>query len=751
MLDGVGAPLRKKYDGFKRDLRKGIRVLRQEGMRTFFRKFKRYLLEPAPEREIDEIQENKYLYDLATEQVTREQNLQRGTVDIIVPIYNSYDETKVCLESVLANSSDCRLILINDASPDDRIPSLMDDIADQAEDDVDVVTIQNDENKGFIETVNTAYEHTENHFAILNTDTKVPPGWLDRLFAPILAHPEIGSVTPFSNSATLCSFPEFQEDNDIFNGLSVETIDSYFARYAPSEPIDITTGVGFCMAFNKEVVEDIGLFASDVFDRGYGEENDWSMRAEKKGYRNVIAPNLFVYHEHGASFGEERDELQQRNMERLLERHPKYMDKVRAFNQRDPLYGIRETLRILIDIKTSDNPVYYVFGHTLGGGSELYADNLTDSLATDAIVIDLRYDYHTGCHVFDYQGDGTDTTFLLPERGPEAFDAMMSLLGSDYVFVNQLVSWPTPLDYARTIASHDVDYTLFAHDFFSICPSWHLLNEKREYCGIPEDLDRCQQCIDQNRKAEFTSLYLDEHRNFDIQEWRSAMGMLLDGATQIVAFSEDTAEKVQRSYDSNFDITVAEHALPWRDSLEWGHRTAETPLTIAVLGSIGDHKGRDIIRDLVKDDRFDELPVRIVVVGQLQEYPPHDGENLIVTGEFERDELNDIYEQYDVSLTLIPSIWPETFSYTTSESLLMGYLVMCFDIGAPADRVREYDCGVVLQSTTVDSILDELESLCANPYKISRLSEHTENYTPPSWNEHLAEAVPQKEVPQIDV
>ncbi|HNW25912.1 MAG TPA: glycosyltransferase [Candidatus Gastranaerophilaceae bacterium] len=60
------------------------------------------------------------------------------------------------------------------------------------------------------------------------------------------------------------------------------------------------------------------------------------------------------------------------------------------------------------------------------------------------------------------------------------------------------------------------------------------------------------------------------------------------------------------------------------------------------------------------------------------------------------------------SKTCIPSIWPETFSYTTAEAMMLKYPVACFDIGAPAQRVKNYDKGVVISKIDAQTALDEI-------------------------------------------
>lgn len=132
---------------------------------------------------------------------------------------------------------------------------------------------------------------------------------------PILSMDNIASVTPFTNSGTVCSFPKYLEDNDIFEGLDVSELDYFLDVTVQNTFIEMPSGVGFCMAINRDVYEKIGD-VDEVFGKGYGEENDWCMRARDIGYKNIIATNLFVYHKHGGSFpSDEKKRLIDRNLE----------------------------------------------------------------------------------------------------------------------------------------------------------------------------------------------------------------------------------------------------------------------------------------------------------------------------------------------------------------------------------------------------------------------------------------------------
>ena len=58
-------------------------------------------------------------------------------VDIIIPVYNGYDDLQLCMPSVLKHTdlTKHRLILINDCSPDERIAPYLDSFAGKGHED----------------------------------------------------------------------------------------------------------------------------------------------------------------------------------------------------------------------------------------------------------------------------------------------------------------------------------------------------------------------------------------------------------------------------------------------------------------------------------------------------------------------------------------------------------------------------------------------------------------------------------------
>lgn len=183
------------------------------------------------------------------------------------------------------------------------------------------------------------------NFVMLNQDTEVPSGWLSRLMKPIFEDETISSVTPLSNACNIFSFPFFgkrEKNHDFLRKFGLEGINQAIRSSAVSGCIDIPTGHGFCMAISGKVWRKIGGLNAALFGRGYGEENEWSQRAELDGYRNVLATSLFVAYHHydrGSFTNEERKTNISSALQIISVMFPSYESRVQDFLREYPSAG----------------------------------------------------------------------------------------------------------------------------------------------------------------------------------------------------------------------------------------------------------------------------------------------------------------------------------------------------------------------------------------------------------------------------
>lgn len=323
-------------------------------------------------------------------------------IDIIIPVYNGFDFLNPLLSSIIKNTSvNFRIILCDDKSTDERVLPLL---KEYKKNNINIILLENEQNLGFIKTVNKLVTYTNNHFVLLNTDTEVPPYWIERLMYPIFEMENVASTTPFTNAGTICSFPKYLEDNPIFENMTVVELDKYF-QYIDFEKtfIEIPTGVGFCMGVNKNLVNKIGMF-DEIFGKGYSEENDWCQRAIKAGYKNLHVTNLFVYHKHGGSFSsQEKKALQEKNFEILLSRYNNYSDDVNKVVEENKLDFLRLALKTLIKLDLnkekfykgdfSDLNIYYIgyLKSSIGvGRASLGYIKLLEKIGFNVIKFDLE-------------------------------------------------------------------------------------------------------------------------------------------------------------------------------------------------------------------------------------------------------------------------------------------------------------------------------------------------------------------------
>lgn len=252
---------------------------------------------------------------------------------VIVPVFNAFELLGACLDSIARTvPHDTGVLVIDDASTDVRVKPLLQSWVEQAKPYRRLVLQA--ENRGFVATANHGMRLAEKDLVLLNSDTEVTTGWLQNLAACLDSDDSIATATPWSNNGEIVSIPGFCQPNPVPE--DADAVATGIKTCADPLYPDMPTAVGFCMAVSKRAIERIGLFDEVAFGRGYGEENDFCQRAEQAGMRNVLCDDTYVVHHGGASFGPLGLKPNETSMQRLLAKHPEYLDKVMKFIDADP-------------------------------------------------------------------------------------------------------------------------------------------------------------------------------------------------------------------------------------------------------------------------------------------------------------------------------------------------------------------------------------------------------------------------------
>jgi GT2 family glycosyltransferase len=622
-------------------------------------------------------------------------------VDVVVPVYGGRAQTLACLDSVLASlPRGSRLHVVDDASPDPMLAAALDALARRGR----IRLLRLPRNRGFPAAANAGIAAaTRRDVILLNSDTLVPPGWLEALAAAARSAPGIATACPLSNEATILSYPKSGGGNPMPD-LAGTIERAALARQANGAiVVDIPVAVGFCMFIRRDCLDQIGSFREDLFAQGYGEENDFCLRARHHGWRHVAVPGVFVAHQGGASFRTAQTHLQRRNAAVLNRLHPGYDALIAAWLGEDPLSPARQRMDAL-RWKAGRLPRSAILVTHIGGGG---VDRVIETRAAalrEAGSRPIILRPGVGCVVVG-DGDTPNLRFPMP-AGLGSLATLLRAARPTHVELHHVMGHdPAILDLAGRLGlPHDVHW----HDYAWFCPRIALVPE-HAYCGEPP-LSGCQACIADHGSN------LDEDIPVAALVTRSAA--MLGAARRVVAPAADVAGRIQRHFPG-----VRPEVMPWEDDLAIPPPPVPGRIRhVCVIGGIGVEKGFEILLACVRDAARRQLPLWFTVVGHTA-----DDERLLaagpvfVTGTYAESEAQTLIRAQAADVAFIPSIWPETWCFTLSHAWRAGLQAAVFDIGTPAERVRRTGWGWVLPlGLPPASVNDWLLRAGPKPHQTSR-------------------------------
>jgi GT2 family glycosyltransferase len=253
---------------------------------------------------------------------------------VVIPVHNAPRLLDRCLASVDATvPAGTEILVIDDASTDSEVSEVL--ARWQKRVGPSWRFWSQRRNLGFVRTANRGMEMAQGDVVLLNSDTEVTSGWLQGLQRCLASDPSIATATPWTNNGEIASIPQFCEANP--PPRNPEAVAGVIARTGTPLYPELPTAVGFCMAVGRHALDTLGLFDEERYGRGYGEENDFSLRAQQAGLKNVLCDDVYVIHQGGGSFGPLGLKPDEDSMQRLLSRHPGYLQLVNEFISADPL------------------------------------------------------------------------------------------------------------------------------------------------------------------------------------------------------------------------------------------------------------------------------------------------------------------------------------------------------------------------------------------------------------------------------
>lgn len=474
---------------------------------------------------------------------------KRRRVDVIIPIYNAYEDLVKCVASIFRHTDlkKHRLILVDDKSPDSRIREYLRNIAGE-----NIIAHFSDVNRGFSASVNIGMKYSdENDVILLNSDTIVTSGWIDKIIKCAYLEESIGTATPLSNSATVASYPVFGQDNLIPDNVSVDELADIVERCSLKQYPQITVAVGFCMFIKRNLLKEIGFFDAETFGKGYGEENDFCCRAELRGYKHVLCDDTFIYHKGTASFNTtQKKALAEEHAKILEDRYPASMRNNHLFCMSKPFQEIRDNITEHVRLHNGKKNILYILhldfeDNVCGnvGGTQLHVRDLTINLKENYNIYILVKDdkeYKLTCYIgnekftYNYSNKNINVYPIFHDiYQRKMLENIITKFDINLIHVHHISQMSLDIYYIANERKIPIVTTI--HDFYMLCPTYFLYNvNEQRFCGGALD-EHCKKCM-----KDQIAIY--DGRNY-LMKWREEMRKALELNSMII-FPSRSAQEV---------------------------------------------------------------------------------------------------------------------------------------------------------------------------------------------------------------
>lgn len=660
-------------------------------------------------------------------------------VDIIVPIYNAYEFTEECIKSIIKNTDleKHTLVLINDKSPDEKILPMLQKYKEENS-SLKIEVLDNEENMGFVKTVNKGMQHSKNDVILLNSDTEVTKNWVEKIQECAYSNKYIATATPLTNNGTICSVPNFGIDNELPKNMTLEEYAQMIEESSKNRYPELTTGNGFCMFIKREVIEELGLFDDKTFGKGYGEENDFCYRALDHGYTNVLCDNTFIYHKGTQSFKKEnmtqsRAMLIEEHMNLLRKKHPIYVQKTDNFIANNPIRDIQENVNLNILLYNKKRILYLVNeweeNMEMTGGTSLHikdiiASNRKNNIASFVLAPDKNdlsrfklylYTEEYSKEIANYKTDINQYGQIIYTNNTykQMLENIFESFKIDILHVHHFLFQTFD---AIDIAKERKIYSIITlHDMYMICPSINMVY-KDKYCEYDDKKD-CSKCL----KARY-----GVNSNI-LNNWQKTCKNVLEQFDKIIVPSENT-KKIFNNIYKDLEIEAVEHGVDIITIKKQEKENNKKTFDIAFVGAMAIHKGSNILKALI--NKNSNSNIKIHLFGKANEKAlMKNRANYINHGPYKRGELPQLLVDNNIDLVCIFATWPETYSYTLTECYMAQVPILTFDLGAVGDRVEKDGLGWIIDlNTDASKILEKVKEISQNKNEYKKIKENFKKY-----------------------
>lgn len=344
----------------------------------------------------------------------------------------------------------------------------------------------------------------------------------------------------------------------------------------------------------------------------------------------------------------------------------------------------------------------------------IYSKNSTDIGGTTTHVLDLinGIKEEKNCYVISiingnyvlisFDHSKQDIYDLQIEAGSNYFDEynfdfyylikmIIQELKVDLLHIHHVSGFPCDLHFL----AKEFPTIVTLHDYFLLCPNYFMICNYNSVVCVNGNKQDCSKCVNLKKDK------LDIRNN--------ACKLLLKYAKKVIAPDESVLNEFKTRF-SLPEAVVIPHGITVDKFIKFNKSNREfneKKVNIALVGFIQRHKGSDIAIDLIKNSN-DNITYHLFGTSDNLVLRKSCG-NYIYHGCYNRYELPKLLVENNIDIVLMISICPETYNYTLSEVSIAKIPVLCFDIGAIANRVKKYKIGWIIDKSNNFNYQDILE------------------------------------------
>jgi GT2 family glycosyltransferase len=314
-------------------------------------------------------------------------SILKKKIDIVLCVHDALEDVKLCIQSIFRKTSlNYRLIIVNDGSGKNTTNYLK-QVSNKHK---NIILIENNEAEGYTKAANKGLKFSNADYVILlNSDTIVTNHWMENIVICGENNSKIGLIGPLSNAASYQSIPKIKNSNGdwaintLIPGLTLDDFSHTIQKLSQKKYPTVPILNGFCLAVKRSVIDSIGYLDEENFPFGYGEENDYCLRAQLAGYKCVVADDTYIFHMKSQSFGHsERSSLSEKGWNTLKKKYgARELAKIiKRLEKNKKLEKIRENISDYLESNFKDTPLKSEF---IKGKKEITANDIRIFIIND--------------------------------------------------------------------------------------------------------------------------------------------------------------------------------------------------------------------------------------------------------------------------------------------------------------------------------------------------------------------------------